>query len=76
MFPTLPPLTGVKENHKKTVTYDVSMGLFFAKVQAQRFDSDELKQCEKQGILVLLTSASLEVFGEGMWQMWGMYCRP
>jgi hypothetical protein len=51
------------------VDYDASMGQFFAKLQAQRVDSDELKQFEKHGILELLTSASLGVLGEGMWSM-------
>jgi hypothetical protein len=58
------------------VDVDASMGQFFAKLRAQQFDSDELKQFEKQGSLVFLTPASLEVFGECMWWMWDMYCRP
>ena len=57
------------------VDVDASMGQFFAKLRAQQFDSDELKQFEKQGILVLLTSASLGVFGDGRWWMSNMYCR-
>ena len=58
------------------VDYDASMGQFFAKLQAQRVDSDELKQFEKHGILELLSSASLGVLGEGMWSMSDMYCWP
>jgi len=58
------------------VDYNANMGQFFARLQAQRVDSNELKQFEKHGILVLLTSASLGVFGEGMWWMSDMYCRP
>ena len=48
------------------------MGQFFAKLRAQRFDSDELNQCEDQGTVVLL--ASLGMFGEGRWWMSDMYC--
>jgi hypothetical protein len=57
------------------VDCDSSMGQFFAKLRAQRFDSDELKQFKKHGFLVLLTSACLGS-GEGMWKMSDMYCRP
>ena len=64
------------------VEYNASMGKFFARLQAQRDDSDELKQFKKHGFLVLLTSAC-PGSGEGMWKMSDMcstvlvqYCRP